>query len=130
MALPLAALLAPLAAELAGAAAPVLLLVPLEHAAASTATPTAPPTPAASLAGDDIRFTMGNRIVVSCPVRPGCARPHFTITVDTDYGGERELGLDHDRPPPCDSGHPATGLSSTYAVSLRGLWTVPYPSVV
>jgi hypothetical protein len=39
------------------AAAPVLLLV-LEQAAASTATPTAPPTPAASLAGNGIRFTL------------------------------------------------------------------------
>jgi hypothetical protein len=62
------ALAPPLAGALAGAdalagelldAAGVLLLLPaLEHAAASSATPTAPPTPVASLAGADIRFTM------------------------------------------------------------------------
>ena len=74
-------------AELAGAAAPVLLLLPLEHAAASTATTTAPPTPVASLAGADVRFTMGNRIasLLSSEARPGQASS--TITVDTDTGG-------------------------------------------
>jgi len=45
----------PLAVE--PAAAPGLLLA-LEHAAARTATAAAPPTPAASLAAGDIRFTM------------------------------------------------------------------------
>jgi hypothetical protein len=41
-------------------AAPGLLLVllPLAHAAARTATAAAPPTPVASLAAGDIRFTM------------------------------------------------------------------------
>jgi len=79
----------------------VLLLVPLEHAAASTATATAPPTPVASLAGVDIRFTMGNRIVylLSGGARPRQAPLH--IHCRYGYGGERELGLDHDRPPPC-----------------------------
>jgi hypothetical protein len=60
------ALAPPLAGALLGADAPagvlldaagVLLLLPaLEHAAASSATPTAPPTPVASLAGADIRL--------------------------------------------------------------------------
>jgi hypothetical protein len=45
-------------------AAPVLLLLaPLEHAAASTAMPTAPVTPAASLAATGIRFTLEFHIV-------------------------------------------------------------------
>jgi hypothetical protein len=61
------ALAPPLAGALLGAdalagalldAAGVLLLPALEHAAASRATPTAPPTPVASLAGADIRFTL------------------------------------------------------------------------
>jgi hypothetical protein len=62
------ALAPPLAGALLGAdalagalldAAGVLLLLPaLEHAAASRATPTAPPTPVASLAGADIRITL------------------------------------------------------------------------
>ena len=61
------------AAELAGA---LVLLLPLEHAAASTAIPTAPPTPAASLAGAGIRFTMENRIsLVSRLARAGRAGP-------------------------------------------------------
>jgi hypothetical protein len=69
------ALLAGAAALLAGAAgAAALLLLPLEHAATSIATPTAPPTPAASRAGADIRFTIEFLIVsVSCLVRPGHA---------------------------------------------------------
>jgi hypothetical protein len=59
------ALAPPLAGALLGADAPagvlldaagVLLLPALEHAAASSATPTAPPTPVASLAGADIRL--------------------------------------------------------------------------
>jgi hypothetical protein len=59
---------AALAGELAGATgALLLLLLVLEHAAASSATPTAPPTPVASLAGGDIRFIMVFTIVfVSC----------------------------------------------------------------
>jgi hypothetical protein len=48
----------PLAAALLGAAEPPALLLPLEHAATSTATPTALPTPAASRAGVDIRLIM------------------------------------------------------------------------
>lgn len=47
------------------AAAPVLPLLPLEHAAARTATPTAPPIPAASLAGTDIRFLESFIVFVS-----------------------------------------------------------------
>ena len=43
-------------AVLAGALL-LLLLLPLEHAATSSAAPTAPPTPVASRAGADIRFT-------------------------------------------------------------------------
>jgi hypothetical protein len=67
------ALLAGAAGLLAGAAAELLLL-PLAHAATSSPTPTAPPTPAASLAGAGIRFIMDFLIVViSCPARPGRA---------------------------------------------------------
>jgi len=52
----------------------VLLLLPLAHAATSTATPNAPPTPAASLAGADARFTMEFLIVlVSRLARPSRA---------------------------------------------------------
>jgi hypothetical protein len=47
-----------LAGALLDAAGVLLLLPALEHAAASRATPTAPPTPVASLAGADIRFTL------------------------------------------------------------------------
>jgi hypothetical protein len=64
-----------LAGELAGAEDAVLLL-PLLHAATSTATPTAPVTPAASLAGADIRFITETRIsLVSCLARPGSSGP-------------------------------------------------------
>jgi hypothetical protein len=48
-------------------AAPVLL-VPLAHAATSTAAAAAPPIPVASFAGPDIRFTMEYFIVCSSPV--------------------------------------------------------------
>jgi hypothetical protein len=85
-ALPLAALLGAEAAELAGAAAPVLLLFPLAHAAASTATPTAPPTVAASLAGADIRFPMGKRIACLLSSEARLRQASFVITVDTDTG--------------------------------------------
>jgi hypothetical protein len=58
--------------EAAGAdelpAAPVLLLVPLAHAATSTAAAAAPPIPVASFAGPDIRFTMEYFIVCLSPV--------------------------------------------------------------
>jgi len=64
LALPLAAGLLPagdagalLAGALLAGALLLLLLVPLEHAATSSAAPTAPPTPVASRAGADIRFT-------------------------------------------------------------------------
>jgi hypothetical protein len=79
LALPLAAALleadAP-AGELL--AAPVLLLLlPLEQAATSTAAPTAPPTPAASLAGGDIRRSMEFLILfVSHLARPRRASSH------------------------------------------------------
>jgi hypothetical protein len=64
--LPLAALAGAAAPdELAGAA---LLLLPLAHAAASSATPTAPPTPAASLAGPGILFMLEARISRLSPV--------------------------------------------------------------
>jgi hypothetical protein len=89
----LAGAAAALLAVAAGAAA--LLLLPLEHAATSIATPTAPPTPAASLAGADIRFTIEFLIVsVSCLVRPG----HASSTPPSDcryrYGAKCEPGLD------------------------------------
>jgi hypothetical protein len=63
------ALLDPAAAagELLAGAAAELLLLPLAHAATSSPTPTAPPTPAASLAGADIRFTM-DFLTCSSPV--------------------------------------------------------------
>jgi hypothetical protein len=72
--LPLAAALrgAGAAAELlagAAAAGAAVLLLPLEQAATRTAAATAPPTPAASFAGPDIRFTMEFFILfVSCLV--------------------------------------------------------------
>lgn len=72
------------AAELAGAAGTELLLLPLEHAAASSATPTAPPTPAT--------FTMENRIVlVSRLAGPEPARPRYFVTVTLGYGKRRVL---------------------------------------
>jgi hypothetical protein len=84
--LPLAAAAGELAAaagELAAGAAELLagaaaeLLLPLAHAATKSPTPTAPPTPAASLAGADIRFTMEFLIVfVSCLARPTRASSH------------------------------------------------------
>jgi hypothetical protein len=64
--------------ELAPAGVPVtepgllLVLLPLEHAAARTATAAAPPTPAASFAAGDIRFTME---VVICVYLPSSAVP-------------------------------------------------------
>jgi hypothetical protein len=79
LALPAAAgeLLAGAGAELLAAGAAELLLLPLAHAATSSPTPTAPPTPAASLAGADIRFTMEFFIVfVSCLARPVRASSH------------------------------------------------------
>src|SRR5580692_11286816 len=79
---------APLAADDAGAAA--LLLPPLLQAAASSATPTAPPTPAASLAGTGMRLIVEFRMVfASRPARPAapgfCFRP---MAVDRTTGGD------------------------------------------
>jgi hypothetical protein len=76
------ALAPPLAGALLGADAPagvlldaagVLLLPALEHAAANSATPTAPPTPVASLAGADMRLMDFLIVFVSCPARPSRA---------------------------------------------------------
>jgi hypothetical protein len=87
----------PLAAALLGPDAPagelvaagVLLLLPLEHAAVSIATPTAPPTPAASLAGPDIRFTMEFLIVfVSRLGRPAHASSHYPKRPSIQVRGE------------------------------------------
>jgi hypothetical protein len=79
------------------AAAPVLLLV-LEHAAASTATPTAPPTPAASLAGTGIRFTLEFHIVFFSRLARLCRAsfdpPHGRRY---RYGTKRQLGLEENR---------------------------------
>ena len=87
-ALPLAAALLGAAAELAGAAAELaaaadelagaaaLLLLPLLHAAASIATPTAAPTPAASLADVDVRLITETRISLASRLAPpGQTRP-------------------------------------------------------
>jgi hypothetical protein len=79
------ALAPPLAGALLGAdalagvlldAAGVLLLPALEHAAVSSATPTAPPTPVASLAGADMRFMEYLIVFVSCLARPSRASSH------------------------------------------------------
>src|ERR1700733_12544447 len=77
------ALAPPLAGALLGADAPagvldaagLLVLPALEHAAASSATPTAPPTPVASLAGADIRLMDFLIVFVSCLARPSRASP-------------------------------------------------------
>ena len=69
------ALAPPLAGALVGADALAgvlldaagVLLAALEHAAANSATPTAPPTPVASLAGADMRFMDFLMVFVSCP---------------------------------------------------------------
>ncbi len=80
LALPLAAALLEAddpAGELLAAAPVLLVLLPLEQAATSTAVPTAPPTPAASLAGGDIRRNMEFRILfVSHLTRPRRASSH------------------------------------------------------
>jgi hypothetical protein len=77
--------------ELAGAVVAVLLL-PLLHAATSIATPTVPPTPAASLAEADIRLAIEVLIVlVSHPVRPVKAGP---LRNDCRQGYERGPALD------------------------------------
>jgi hypothetical protein len=74
---------AALLAALAGAAA--LLLLPLEHAATSSAAPTAPPTPAASLARPDTVFVMETRIsVVSRLTRPSPRLSRSSVTLIRD----------------------------------------------
>ena len=84
--LPAAGELAPdAAAELAGAAEELLL--PLEHAAARTATPTAPPAAAASLAPADIRFTLVFRITFVSRLthpQPSGTRSSVTVTTGTE----------------------------------------------
>jgi hypothetical protein len=68
------------------------LLLPLLHAAASNAAPSAPPTPTASRAGARIRFTLEFLICVSCHRRPGCAR--LSTADKSNYGGTRPRRLD------------------------------------
>jgi hypothetical protein len=75
------ALAPPLAGALLGADAPAgvlldaagVLLPALEHAAANSATPTAPPTPVATLAGADMRLMDFLIVFVSCLARPSRA---------------------------------------------------------
>src|ERR1700734_1032284 len=78
------------AAPLAGADGDdaAVLLPALLHAAASRATPTAPPAPAASLAGFGMRLIVEIFISSSCPVRR--AAPVFLLrqmAVDRTTGG-------------------------------------------
>jgi hypothetical protein len=75
-------------------AAGVLLLPALEHAAASSATPTAPPTPVASLAGADMRFMDFLMVFVSCLARSFRASSHSPNDCRYRYGARRERGLD------------------------------------
>ena len=84
----------PLAAPLLGAdapagellAAPVLLLLPpLEQAAVNSATPTAPPTPVASLAGAGIRFTLES-LIVFISLSSTAAPCRFPQAVNTGTG--------------------------------------------
>jgi hypothetical protein len=94
----------PLAAALLGADAPageplaapgLLLLLPLEHAATSIAAPTAPPTPAASLAGAGIRFTMEFLIVffshLALPARPSPHSPKW-LSIQVRAGARTWIG--------------------------------------
>jgi hypothetical protein len=92
----LALLLAGTAAadELLGAAAAelllLLLLLPLAHADTSSATPTAPPTPVASLAGAGIRLRMEFFIAfVSCLGRTVRTSSAARVTVDRGTGEVR-----------------------------------------
>jgi len=63
-------------------AAPVLL--PVLHAATSSATPKALPAPAATRAGADIRLAMKFRIAFASPLaRPDSARLRLQVTVST-----------------------------------------------
>jgi hypothetical protein len=88
--LPDALALPPAAAALAEDAGDdaAVLLPALLHAAASTATPTAPPTPATSRAGFGMRLIVEIFISSSCPVRR--AAPAFLLrqmAVDRTTGG-------------------------------------------
>ena len=70
------------AGELLPAAAVPLL--PVLHAATSSATPKALPAPAASRAGVDIRFATKFRTALLSPLaRPDSARLRFQVTVST-----------------------------------------------
>ena len=95
----------PLAVPVAAAAGELLagellagvevLLLPLEQAAASTATPTMPPTPVASLAGAGIRLTIEFLIMMfffhlALPAGSTSASPNGCRY---RYGAKREHGL-------------------------------------
>jgi hypothetical protein len=75
----------PLAALPLGADAPAgELLPPLEQAAVNSATPTAPPTPVASLAGAGIRFTLESLIVfISLSSTAAPCRFHQAVNTGT-----------------------------------------------
>jgi hypothetical protein len=93
---PLAALLgadAP-AGELLAAAPVLLLLLPLAHAATRTATPTAPPTPAASRAGADIRCNTEFLIVFVSLSSAACPRQFPLPQMTVDVGTGRSANLD------------------------------------
>jgi hypothetical protein len=69
------------AGELPAAA---VLLLPVLHAATSSATPKALPAPAASRARADIRFATKFRTALLSPLaRPDSARLRFQVTVST-----------------------------------------------
>ena len=88
----------PLAGALLGADAPAgvlldaagaLLLPALEHAAANSATPTAPPTPVASLAGADMRlmdFLIVFRLLSSAALPRQFLLPQMTVDTGTGQG--------------------------------------------
>src|SRR3984885_10819839 len=95
----------PLAAALLGADAPggellaapvlllLLLLLPLQHAATSIATPAAPATPAASLAGAGIRCTM-EFLIVLVPCLSACPREFPLPQTAVGTGTGRDVNLD------------------------------------
>jgi hypothetical protein len=73
---------APAPAGEAGAAAPVLLLLPLLHAATSSAAPRAPPTPTATFARPDTRLNVDFPIVLaSRPARPPAPVAHKSLSM-------------------------------------------------
>jgi hypothetical protein len=66
----------------AGAAAPVLLLPALLHAATSSAALSAPPTPTATFARPDTRLNVDFPIVLSsCPARSPASSPHKSLSI-------------------------------------------------